>query len=185
VPSDFYDAGKLRQIANTLFLGWGYNFYRKENQFRADDQLVCAKAAWLLGRAAQSVQAAEAEFRRRSIPAPTRAKPFPDPDALATAQTLERLGKDIIAVEARLHALPAPSQDLMTLRYRQEAETLARLIEADGRLIGLSETLRSMVDGQAAEPLIAACNEIRAGLSAIKATLADREAILVSRSPGP
>jgi hypothetical protein len=183
VANDFYDVGKIRQIANTLFLGWGYNFYRKENQLRADDQLVCAKAAWLLGLAAQSVQAAEAELRRRTIPPPTREKPFPDPAAMTSAQNLERLGKDIIAIEARLHALPAPSQDLMTLRYRQEAETLSRLIEADERLVGLSELLRSMLDGQPAELVIDRYSDVQAGISAIRATLVDREAILHSRSP--
>ena len=47
--SGFYDAGLLRQIATNLFYGWGYNFYRVENQLRADDQLVRTKAASLLG----------------------------------------------------------------------------------------------------------------------------------------
>ena len=41
--SSFYDAGTLRQIATNLFHGWGYNFYRAENQLRADDQLVRAR----------------------------------------------------------------------------------------------------------------------------------------------
>ena len=102
---------------------------------------------------------------------------------MTSAQNLERLGKDIIAIEARLHALPAPSQDLMTLRYRQEAETLSRLIEADERLVGLSELLRSMLDGQPAELVIDRYSDVQAGISAIRATLVDREAILHSRSP--
>ncbi len=56
---DFYDAGALRQVATNLFYGWGYNFYRVENQLRADDQLVRNKAAWLLGIAMAGVDAAE------------------------------------------------------------------------------------------------------------------------------
>ena len=182
MANGFYDAGKLRQIANTLFLGWGYNFYRLENQLRADDQLVCAKAAWLLGLAAKSVHAAEAEFRRASILPPTRDRPFPDPAAMATAQSLERLGREIIAIEARLHALPAPEQDLMTLRFRQEAATLSRLIETDELLVGQSELLRTMVDGQAAVAMIEVLDDLQTGLRAIQATLADRESILVSRT---
>jgi hypothetical protein len=67
---DFYDAGALRQVATNLFYGWGYNFYRVENQLRADDQLVRAKAAWLLGVAMASVDAAEIEYRREFLPAP-------------------------------------------------------------------------------------------------------------------
>ena len=175
----FYDAGALRQVANTLFLGWGYNFYRLENQLRADDQLVCAKAAWLLGLATASVQAAEATFRRESLAPPTRERPFPDPSAMATAQALERLGRDIVAIEARLHAQPAPEQDLMSLRYRQEAATLSRLIAVDERLIGQSELLRTMVDGRSAAAIIEALADLQAGLAAIQATLVERQAVLV------
>ena len=175
----FYDAGALRQVANTLFLGWGYNFYRLENQLRADDQLVCAKAAWLLGLAAASVQAAEATFRREFIAPPTRERPFPDPAAMAPAQALERFAKDIVAIEARLHAQPAPEQDLMSLRYRQEAETLSRLIAVDERLIGQAQLLRTLVEGRSAAALVDAIEDLQAGLAAIQATLVDRQAVLV------
>ena len=37
--ASFYDAGPLKQLAVNLFHGWGYNFYRKENQLRTDDLL--------------------------------------------------------------------------------------------------------------------------------------------------
>ena len=30
--TDFYDAGPLTQIGINLFHGYGYNFYRSENQ---------------------------------------------------------------------------------------------------------------------------------------------------------
>ena len=36
----FYDTDALTEIAINLFHGWGYNFYRVENQLRADDQLI-------------------------------------------------------------------------------------------------------------------------------------------------
>src|ERR1700677_2957249 len=96
---DFYDAGVIRQIATNLFYGWGYNFYRLENQLRADDQLVRAKAGGLLGAAAGGGQAAESNYRREFLPAPTRGKPFPDAAAVAGAQQLERLFKSISAIE--------------------------------------------------------------------------------------
>jgi hypothetical protein len=182
VASAFYDAGKVRRIANTLFLGWGYNFYRRENQLRADDQLVCAKAAWLLGQAAASVQAAEADFRREAFPPPTRANPYPNPDAVAAAQTLERLGREIVALEGRLHGLPAPEQDLMSLRFRQEADTLARLIEADELLVGQSELLRASVEGRGAAAILDGAADLLEGLAAIQATLRGREAVLLGRT---
>ncbi|HKR27390.1 MAG TPA: hypothetical protein VJS11_08040, partial [Acidobacteriaceae bacterium] len=60
----FYDASLLRQLATNLFYGCGYNFYRVENQLRADDQFVRSKAASLLGEAMSSVCAAESAYRR-------------------------------------------------------------------------------------------------------------------------
>jgi len=179
MASAFYEAGKVRQVANTLLLGWGYNFYRTENQLRADDQMVCAKAAWLLGQAAASVQDAEARFRRVKIAPPSRANPFPDPDVMANAQSLERLGARIVAVEARLHSLPAPAQDLMTLRFRQEANTLQKLVESDEILVGQSEMFRSFLDGRDAEWILENAAEIEAGLQAIQDTLRSRESILI------
>jgi len=182
VPSRFYDAGLVRQVANNLFLGWGYNFYRLENQLRADDQLVCAKAAWLLGQAAAGVQAAEAQHRRDAFPPPTRAKPYPDPAAVAVAQGLERLSKDILAISGRLHSLPAPEQDLMSLRFRQEADTLVRLIAADEQLVGQSELLRATVEGKGAAWLLENEAEVRDGLTAIQATLTERAGVLLART---
>src|ERR1700677_2670163 len=91
MDSNFYDEGSLRQAAINLFHGWGYNFYRTENQLRADDQLVRSKAGWLLGMARSSVERAEAGHRREFIGTPTREKPFPNPSNMAAAQKLERL----------------------------------------------------------------------------------------------
>ena len=182
MPNSFYDAPKLQQIANTLFLGWGYNFYRRENQLRADDQLVCAKAARLLGLAAASVQAAEAEFRREAFPPPSRAKPYPDAADVAKAQALERLGNEVLALEARLQALPAPEQDLMNLRFRQEAETLILLIAADERMVGQSELLRSAVDRKTAAEILDAIADLQEGVAALQSTLQARAEILVSRT---
>ncbi len=178
MASAFYDAGKVRQVANTLLLGWGYNFYRRENQLRADDQMVCAKAAWLVGQAAETVREAEGQFRRVRLSPPSRANPFPDPEAITRAQALERLGANIVAVEARLHGLPAPAQDLMTLRFRQEDDTLQKLVEADEVLVGQSAMFRSLLEGQDADWLLENGAEIEAGLHAIQETLRSRASML-------
>jgi hypothetical protein len=175
----FYDAGLLRQIATNLFYGWGYNFYRKENQLRADDQMIRSKAASLLGEAAASVSAAESEYRREYLPPPSRAKPFPDAEAVAAAQKLERLAKAIAAVEAALQHLPAPENDRMTQRYRQEAPTLAKLMEHDERLVGQCELLRRAADGQDGLAILKIQTSIEAGLDAIHETLRNREAVLL------
>jgi len=179
---DFYDAGALRQIATNLFYGWGYNFYKRENQLRADDQLVRAKAGWILGNAAASVDAAESAFRREFLPAPTRAKPFADASAVTTAQELERLAKDIRAVANRLAELPVPENDRMTQRFREEAPTLQGLIALDEQLVGQCELLRSTVDKRDGTWIVERLKEIRGGLEAIDATLVKRQALLLSRS---
>jgi hypothetical protein len=179
VKDSFYDAGVLRQIATNLFYGWGYNFYRKENQLRADDQMVRSKAASLLGEAMAKVCAAESEYRREYLPAPTRAKPFPDAEAVASAQKLERLGKAIGAVEAQLQHQPVPENDRMTQRYRQEAPTLAKLIEFDERLVGQCELLRRAASGVDGAALLKSMSDLDAGLDAISETLRNREQVLL------
>jgi len=179
MPGDgFYDAGALRQIATNLFYGWGYNFYRAENQLRADDQLIRSKAAWLLGQAMASVCEAESEYRREFLPAPTRAKPFPDATAVESAQKLERLGKEIGALEAFLHHQPVPENDRMTQRFRQEAQTLVTLIACDERLAAQCELVRKSVETKNATAILASVAAIESGLDAIRATLKDRQAVL-------
>lgn len=175
----FYDAGVLRQVATNLFYGWGYNFYRKENQLRADDQLVRAKAASLLGEAAAAVSTAESAYRREFLPPPTRAKPFPDAEAVANAQSLERLATDICGLEAALHHQPVPANDRMTQRYREEGPTLEALMQHDERLVGQCEMLRRTVDQADGATVLKRLTEMQRGLEAIRATLHDRESVLL------
>lgn len=177
----FYDAGALRQIATNLFYGWGYNFYRAENQLRADDQLVRSQAAALLGNATASVESAESNYRREFLPPPSRSKPFPDAVAVASAQSLERLGRSIGAIKAALTHQPVPENDRMTQRYREEAPTLQRLIAIDERLAGQCELLRTMVNQKDADTLLARMKDLEAGMEAIRSTLRDREAVLLGR----
>ncbi|HSU19227.1 MAG TPA: hypothetical protein VLI45_05720 [Acidobacteriaceae bacterium] len=179
---DFYDAGALRQIATNLFYGWGYNFYRTENQLRADDQLVRAKANWLLCNAAASVQSAESDYRREFLPPPSRAKPFPDPTAVAAAQKLERLAGDIRGIANRIPEVPVPENDRMTERFRVEAPTLAGLIAQDEQLVGQCELLRSTLDKRDSAWILDKSAEIQKGVEAIESTLLRREALLLGKS---
>jgi hypothetical protein len=176
----FYDAGLLRQIATNLFYGWGYNFYRAENQLRADDQLVRSKAASLLGEAMSSVCAAESAYRCEFLPPPSRAKPFPDAAAVADAQRLEKLAREIGAVEALLQQQPVPANDRMTQRYRDEAPTLQKLLEYDERLVGQCELMRTTVNGQDAATILKRLPDLEAGFAALRATLHDRESVLLN-----
>lgn len=177
----FYDAGVLRQVATNLFYGWGYNFYRKENQLVADDQLVRTKAASLLGNAMASVKAAESDYRREFLPPPSRQKPFPDPAAVKSAQGLEGFARAIGALEASIQEQPVPPNDRMSQRYRQERQTLEDLIQIDERLVGQCELLRSSVNGQDGTSIIGRMAELERGLAAIRETLKSREGVLLGR----
>lgn len=176
----FYAADELSQVAINLFYGWGYNFYKVENQLRADDQMVRSKAAWLLGEAATAVCTAESDYRREFLPAPTRAKPFPDAEAVASAQKLERLHREIVAIEQFIHQLPAPENDRMTQRYRLEAPTLAALIRSDSLLVGQCELMRKSVTGVGPQAILKSMPDLEAGIAAIRATLHDRQAMLMN-----
>jgi len=148
--------------------------------FYAADEMVRSKAAWLLGEAATAVSAAESDYRREFLPAPTRAKPYPDADAVASAQKLERLHRAITGLEQFLHQLPAPANDRMTQRYRLEAPTLANLIHYDSLLVGQCELMRKSVTGADAQTVLKALPDFEAGIAAIRATLHDREAVLMN-----
>jgi hypothetical protein len=176
--SAFYDAGPLEQIAINLFYGWGYNFYRKENQLRADDLLVRAKVGLLLGSARKSVETAESDYRREFLPPLSREKSRHDPAAVAGAQSLERLGRSIGALQGQITAQPVPENDRMTQRYRQEAATLARLIASDQTLAGQAELLRSMLDLKPGPWIIENLPAIQDGINAIAETLRTRQLIL-------
>jgi hypothetical protein len=176
--SSFYDPGAFRHVAINLFNGWGYNFYRRENQLRADDQLIRAKAAWLLGLAHACLDELEQTWRREKLPAPSRAHPYPDPAAVEGARTLERLAKAVGGLVGRLHAQPAPENDRMTERYRREAETLIALAACDEQLVGQSEMLRSALDGKEPDWALDNAAFLGEGVAAIEETLRQRQMIL-------
>jgi len=178
--SGFYDAGLLRQLATNLFYGWGYNFYRVENQLRADDQLVRTKAANLLGMAMESATDVEANYRREFLPPPSRQHPFPDAGAVATAQRLERLAREIGGLAALIQQQPVPENDRMTQRYRKEEATLRTLIQHDQQLVGQCELLRSMVSGKNVASILENLPALEGGIEAIRTTLRRREMVLLN-----
>ena len=174
----FYDVDALGKVAYNLFHGWGYNFYRKENQLRADDQLIRSQVGLLLGSARKSVETAERNYRRDFLPPPSREKPRPDAAAVANAQAIERLSRAIGAVQGQISTLPVPENDRMSQRHRQEAETLTRLMESDQKLVGQAELLRSMLDQKSGADLIENMSPLQEGIAAISETLRTRQLLL-------
>ncbi len=178
IPS-FYETDALERLAINLFYGWGYNFYRLENQLRADDLLVRSKVGWLLGSARRSVEEAQSTFRREFLPPPSRQKPRHEPDALAGAQQLERLSAAIGALSSQVQAQPVPENDRMLQRHREEAATLKGLLACDQRLVGQAELLRSLLDGKSGSWMIEQAGGIGEGLVALDQTLRDRQQVLL------
>jgi hypothetical protein len=175
----FDDGDALKKIAVNLFYGWGYNFYRVENQLRADDLMVRAQVGALLGRARASVEQAESAWRRERIATPTREKPLPDPAVIEGARQLEALSRALGALEGQIRAQPVPEADHMTNRYRRETETLQRLCDADAALVGRAEILRGLVEDATPTQLRERAQEIDGGLHSLARGLRERQALLL------
>jgi len=176
--SGFYDVQGLQQIAVNLFYGWGYNFYRLENQLRADDQLIRRKVGDILEQVTTTLSVAESTYRRLNLPAPSRERPYPDPKAVQAAQSLERLIGDVGVLKSRINALPVPESDLMTKRFRDEADTLKALITCDELLVGQSELLRTTLADLDSDRILMTLPAINEGIQALQETLQRRKALL-------
>jgi hypothetical protein len=177
--SRFYDASYIEQLAITAFYGWGYNFYKVENQLRQDDLKVRARASYLLGLAKGYFETVGSEYRRMNLPPPTKDNPY-DQRALENARTLERISRKISQLEGKIRALPVPSTDRMTQRYRQEAATLQQLIRWDQQMIGqLVNLLNGIEKHRDAEWLLENESGIRMGLDAVESSINARQSILL------
>ncbi len=152
-PNPIEAAGPAKRVLSNLFYGWGYNFYRRENQLRADDLLIRGKLSELLGECRAHLGSLESSFRHEHLPPPTREHPFPDPAAVAAVQALQRRQRDIEALETAIRNAPVPEMDRIYQRHRNERDTLEKLVAADGDLVSAVVALRDSVirvDGAAA-----------------------------------
>jgi hypothetical protein len=176
--SQFYDLSRLEEIAVNLFYGWGYNFYRLENQLRADSLMVRSKASYLLGLCRGILEIQQSDYRRKYFKPPTREHPLPSEAAMEGVETLQDLSRETGRLEGVIRAAPVPENDRMTQRYRQEAETLVRLREIDCRLVGQIEVLRQMIDGKDYDFLLEHAADVRTGFAAINESIHDRQMVL-------
>ena len=131
LPNNVDDASALRAFVENLFHGWGYNAYRDENKLRADDLLVRGEISNWLSTARAEVSRQESEYRRAHLKPPTREAPVPDAAALDKARSYVRLGQRIEALEVAVRHAPAPEDDRVWRRHRNEAAVLERLVRGD------------------------------------------------------
>jgi hypothetical protein len=134
-----------------LLNGYGYNWYRLDNQMRADDLLVRSRASEHLESAAARLHDLEGRYRRKYLPSPTRAHPDPDPQHLAAAQHFRAVADRILEIDTRLRGAAVPPDDKICLRQRGELETLQRLGRCDVVLVADAKELVSVVADLSAE----------------------------------
>jgi hypothetical protein len=169
----------MAEIAAGLLDSWGFHFYRRAASLRADDLMVRGKVSELLAVARLSVQSAEHAYRMAFLPPPSREKPRPDAASLHNAQVLERIGAAIGRLEGRVRTLPVPEADRMSELVRREADTLARLLDADKELVGHAEFLRSILQDADAEWMLANAVTLSEQIAALEAALQARRDLLV------
>jgi len=121
-----------------LMLGYGFNFYRAENQLRADDLLVRQKAGASLGQASARLEKLALEFQRTCIPAPTRQQPYPSPDLMERLNALRAMRQRVLDQESFLHGMSAPAQDKIWRRLREEGDLLEALLHADVAMLAMA-----------------------------------------------
>jgi len=61
-------AGPARRLLSNLFYGWGYNFYRRENELHTDDLLIRGKLSQLLRDSRMHVALLHGAFLRKHLP---------------------------------------------------------------------------------------------------------------------
>src|SRR3974377_259237 len=136
---------RLHRIGVMLLNGYGYNWYRLDNQMRADDLLVRSRASEHLESAAAQLRDLERRYRRKYLPPPTREHPDPDPQHLAAARQFRAVADRILEIDTRLRGAAVPSDDKIWLRQRSELETLQRLGKCDVVLVAGAKELAGPV----------------------------------------
>lgn len=140
------EGSPLWETWQMLLNGYGYNWYREDNQTRADDLLVRQKAGYFLSKAATRLLEAETGYQRKYLPPPSREQPFPPRDKMAVHQRLRELRQSILAAEGTLRSLPVPPTDKIWQRHRQEVAMLKRLTDADVKLVGAAKLLDDEIE---------------------------------------
>jgi len=174
------EESRLYRIGVMLLNGYGYNWYRWDNQMRADDLLVRSRASEHLESAAARLRDLEGRYRRKYLPPPTRVHPDPDPQHLAAAQQFRAVADRILAIDTRLRGAPVPPDDKVWLRQRGELETLQRLGNCDVVLVAGAKEVVEAVAGLPPDACIDPASEqqIDKHLGRLADTLTRRDEIL-------
>ena len=178
VANPIDSAGSTKQFLSNLFYGWGYNFYRKENQLRADDLLVRAKISEMLATARMHLADLERAWRREHLPEPTREHPYADAAAVASAQQMQRAQQLIEALELRVRTVGVPEMDRINQRHRNERDTLEQLVSVDGELVLAAKSFSDQALAQRDAAVLAMQMPDLLAQSGLESGLAQRQQVL-------
>jgi hypothetical protein len=134
-----------------LLLGWGFNFYRVENQLRADDLLLRQKAGDFLGRAAAKLEKLAADFQRDCMASTTSDQRYPSAALMGRLNALRSLRRRVGEQSAFLQGCPAPAQDKIWRRLRSEEGLLRALLQTDADLIHVAGDIERLTNSLRAE----------------------------------
>lgn len=130
-----------------LLNGYGYNWYRLDNQLRADDILIRSRASEHLAAAAAQLREIEARYRRTYLPPPSRAQPDHDPAHLAAVRRIRAAADRVSAIDTRVRGASVPPNDMVWIRHRNETGTLFELGRCDTVLVGGAKDLADFAAG--------------------------------------
>ena len=135
----------IMQQLQLMLTGYGYNFYNKTNQARADDLLVRERASYNLAQAVALLTQLRNDYYTRFIPPLTRANPDPPQEAMAHLREIEAVQQAIANVETHIRGMAVPTQDRIWWRFRQEQPLLFQLLNFDLALVRDSEQIYEYV----------------------------------------
>jgi hypothetical protein len=168
-----------------LLNGWGFNWYKLENQLRADDLLIRSRASEHLAAAAAQLRTLEGAFRHKYLPPPSRQHPFPDPARLEQLQRIQAFQSRLAELDTSLRGAAVPGNDQIWARHRNEADTLSRLAHLDTVLVGSAMELAQGVVRYDIDTITGpdAVGGIESHFAILKTAL-DRRSALLQIQPG-
>jgi hypothetical protein len=178
--SDNPAQGIAAQKLQVLFSGTGYNFYDDKNKMRADDLLVRQKASAALADAAQTLTTLDSEFRRRYVPPASRQNPFPPADVMEQVREIGRVRDRARDLSSRILTMPAPAQDKVWFRFRQEATLLTELFTFDYNMVEQTQQFCEKIAAITADTWRAGgqASTLESALSTLEMTIKDRWQLL-------
>lgn len=173
------DPGWIKQQLNLLLTAYGYNLYNSANRARADDLLVRERAGTRLSEAVDLLTRLATDYHARCIPPSTREQPFPPAEKMAALKEIQTLRDDISRLGSYLRGMSVPTEDKTWAKFREERETLSKLLLHDYNLISEAEAVQKSVQSLTPEEWTGAqAAEVRSNLRTVEQTARDRERLL-------